>query len=636
MNPLPVRLLAGAFPLLVFLIAMAALSACGPSESDPSRRAPGADAVTDRVPEWSRNAVWYQLFPERFRNGDPSNDPTRASLEFPGIVPTSWRISPWTGDWYARDAWEREMGVNFYEDGVFHRRYGGDLQGVLDKLDYLADLGITAIYFNPVFFARSLHKYDGASFHHIDPYFGPDPAGDLALIAGETAEPVTWQWTAADRLFLQIIEEAHARGIRIVIDGVFNHTGRDFFAFRDLLENQEASPYREWYIIKAFDDEETPEDEFAYKGWWDVETLPEFANNTDETDLHPGPKAYIFEATRRWMDPNADGDPSDGIDGWRLDVAEEVPIGFWKDWNDLVFRINPDAYTVTEIWNDASAFLAEGGFSATMNYFGFAWPVKGFLIDAMIDPSEFGRLLDERRTSYPAAMQEALMNLIDSHDTDRLASMIVNRRTEYTQPERFDYDGWGLVSPRNTRTYLVRAPDATDRAIQHLVVLFQMTYVGAPMIYYGTEAGMWGADDPDDRKPMVWADLEYTPERADPLGRPRTPDAVRFEPDVFAFHKALMALRNGHSALRTGVYEQLFAVAGGSTFAFLREDAQETLVVAVNRGSSPATVEIELAVKSARVVYETGAAGDVQVGLEGGFALTLPPLSGAVLAVQRR
>jgi len=145
------------------------------------------------VGDWAKDAVFYQIFPERFRNGDPSNDPTRASIELAEQAPDSWHIMPWTGDWYARADWEKEMGDDFY-DSVFHRRYGGDLQGVIDRLDYLNDLGINTIYFNPIFYARSLHKYDGASFHHIDPYFGPDPDGDLAMIADEDGfDPASWR-----------------------------------------------------------------------------------------------------------------------------------------------------------------------------------------------------------------------------------------------------------------------------------------------------------------------------------------------------------------------------------------------------------------------------------------------------------
>ena len=499
------------------------------------------------VPAWAADAVFYQIFPERFCNGDRSNDPTRESLESPDLVPKSWAISPWTGDWYARADWEKERGPNFFENGVFDRRYGGDLQGVISKLDYLSSLGINVIYFNPVFYARSLHKYDGSSFHHVDPYFGPDPPGDLKLMATETSDPATWKWTAADKLFLELVKKAHARNIRVIIDGVFNHTGRDFFAFADLRQRQAASPYRDWYIVQSFDDPATPQNEFRYKGWWGTDSLPEFANDNTGNDLHAGPKKYVLDSTKRWMDPNGDGDPSDGIDGWRLDVANEVPTGFWRDWHALARQINPQCYTVAEIWDDAQRFLDEGQFSATMNYFGFSFPVKGFLIDETLAPSGAVRLFDERRQGFPLANQYALQNLMDSHDTDRLASMIVNAgRRPYKEPNRFDYDTG--VSPRYVPDYDVRQPNDRERRVQRLVALLQMTYVGAPMIYYGTEAGMWGADDPCDRMPMVWAELSFDPQQADPLGRPRPANPVAFDDGLFKFYQAAIKFRRDNAA----------------------------------------------------------------------------------------
>lgn len=212
----------------------------------------------------------------------------------------------------------------------FDRRYGGDLQGVIDRLPYLDFLGVTALYFNPISWARSLHKYDGSSYHHVDPHLGPGPDGDKALIAQETpTDPSTWHVTTADSLFFALLEKAHARDIRIIIDGVFNHTGRDFLAFADLVENPTDSRYADWYAVNSFDDPAAPDtSEFDYAGWWGVTSLPEFANNEADTNLQPRPKDYIMAATIRWMDPNGDGNSSDGIDGWRLDVAEEVPVGF--------------------------------------------------------------------------------------------------------------------------------------------------------------------------------------------------------------------------------------------------------------------------------------------------------------------
>ena len=167
--------------------------------------AEGTEPKLSNVPDWAKSATWYQIFPERFRNADPANDPTRVDLEIPFLPGENWQITPWTRDFYIRDQWERDIGGDFYENGVFHRRFGGDIQGVIDKLDYLKELGVTAIKFNPVFYGRSVHKYDGNTFHHIDPNFGPDPAGDFEIIrnGGETADPATWKWTAADKLISQ-------------------------------------------------------------------------------------------------------------------------------------------------------------------------------------------------------------------------------------------------------------------------------------------------------------------------------------------------------------------------------------------------------------------------------------------------
>jgi glycosidase len=588
---------------------MPAPETAGPVLIAETFRPPTEAMAAPRLPAWAQEAVWYQLFPTRFRNGDPSNDPDHASLDYPEIVPAdSWTVRDWTGDWYARDAWEEEMGDDFYDRGVFHRRYGGDLQGVIDKLDYIRSLGVTAIYFNPVFYAPSLHKYDGASFHHIDPHFGPDPAGDLAMIEGETEDPATWTTTAADRLFFEMLREAKARGIRVVIDGVFNHTGTRFFAFEDVRENGQASRYADWYVIESWDDPSTPESEFDWAGWWDFKGLPIFRDNADTTDLAPGPKQYVLDATRRWMDPDGDGDPSDGIDGWRLDVADEVPTGFWADWNDLVFSINPDAVTITEVWHDASDFIEEGGFSASMNYHGFAMPVEEWLIDGDIGPSAFADTVAHRLSLYEPARQRTMQNLIDSHDTERVASMIVNRQFEG------GYDR--ANSPRYTEGVSGRAPDAREREIQRMVATLQATFVGAPMVYYGTEAGMWGADDPDDRKPMVWPDLTYADECAEPDGSRRDPcDPVAFDDDTFSFYQGALALRKKFPALVWGDLDVLVADDRQNALAFARKHEGQELVVAMNRGDEPARLAMPNDDEGARrlvpVFASTGDVADI-------------------------
>ena len=559
----------------------------------------------ERTPAWAQDAVWYQVFPERFRNGDPSNDPTRQTLQRPiGDVPTSWRPTRWTRDWYEQADWEKEMG-GFY-DGVYERRYGGDLRGIIDRLPYLDSLGVTALYVNPLFWARSLHKYDGRSYHHIDPHFGPDPAGDKALIAQETpTDPSTWRTTAADSLFFVLLKKAHDRGLRVIIDGVFNHTGRDFFAFKSLVENQSESRYADWYAVNAFDDPATPDtSEFDYTGWWGVQSLPEFATNEAGTNLQAGPKQYILDATAKWMDPNGDGDPSDGVDGWRLDVAEEVPEGFWRDWNARVREINPEAYTVSEVWEDASGYLEEGGFSATMNYHGFAFPVKGFLIDRAIEPSRFAELLRERRLAHPPRVRGALQNLIGSHDTPRLATMLVNRTdTGYAQAERFDYDNGAVVDLRQNEDYKVRAPTPEERRLQRLVALFQMTYVGAPMVYHGDEAGMWGADDPDDRKPMVWPDKKYDVEDNHPYGHDRPADPVRFNEALFATYQELISLRRTHTSLRRGAFGVVHADDERDLLTYARIHPSDTLLVTLNRSAAAHSARVPLP-DSLRPPYE--------------------------------
>jgi len=592
-----------------------------------------AMAEGPQVPEWVTDAIFYQIFPERFANGDRSNDPTRDTLE--ADVPASWTVLPWTGDWYARADWERELGADFFEHGVFHRRFGGDLQGIIDRLEYLQKLGISAIYLNPVFHARSLHKYDGSSFHHVDPHFGPDPAGDLAIMDRETSDPATWQWTAADRLFLSLLEQAHARGMRVILDGVFNHTGRDFFAFKDIRKRGAASPYTAWYTIERFDDPATPADEFKYKCWWGVDTLPEFADSADGKNLHEGPGNYVLAITRRWMDPDGDGDPSDGIDGWRLDVAREVPVAFWRDWHALVQQINPEAYTVAEEWDEASKFLGDGAFDATMNYFGFAFPTKGYLIDSTMTATKAAAEFHNRLDDHPPAMRYAMLNLVDSHDTDRLASMIVNAaRRPYEQPARFDYDI--SVSPRQHADYAVRKPDARERRIQRMVAVLQMTYVGAPMIYYGTEAGMWGADDPCDRMPMVWPDMTFAPQAADPKGRQRTPDPVAFDQAMFDFYRAAIAFRRRFIALRHGEIEFLPADDAAKFFAFRRTDGGEDLVIGFNRGDAAYQWRVPTPPGGSvsQLFVASGEVGTVGLKPDGdATVVTLPPLEAVVLRV---
>ncbi|RNC85774.1 MAG: glycoside hydrolase family 13 protein [Balneola sp.] len=525
------------------------------------------------APEWAEGVVWYQIFPERFRDGDPTNQPNRERAR----GPEGWEITSWTQDWYKRDAWEVNHSDDFYSI-VRERRYGGDLQGVIDKLDYLHELGVGVIYFNPVFDAQSMHKYDASYYHHIDRNFGPDPEGDVQQILSEDpGNPETWGWTEGDKLFLQLINEAHKRGMKIVIDGVFNHTGTEFWAFQDLIKNQENSPYKDWYIVTSYDDPNTPENEFDYEGWWGFKGLPVYREENE--NLTDPVKQHIFEVTKRWMDPNGDGDPSDGVDGWRLDVASEVGKNFWRDWHAYVRSINSEAITVAEIWTDeAKEFITADMFTSVMNY-RFTDAVKLFMIDQAISEEAFRDRLVQIESDYPEASLDVLQNLMDSHDTSRLATSVVNKGQAYN-PDAYPNED-----------YEVRKPNSRERSIQKLAALFQYTWKGAPMIYYGTESGMWGADDPDDRKPMVWPDLVYEDETYHPYGWERPVDSNNFDEALFGYYKKLGEIRNISEALKRG--SARFTVLEKEFISFERVlDSEPTVIVSINWSDSVKSISL--------------------------------------------
>ncbi len=495
-----------------------------------------------KVPDWARDAVWYQIFPERFRNGSRRNDPKLPDIterKVPG-----WRITPWGMDWYALDRWEQPTS-DFWKT-VYLRRYGGDLIGVREKLGYLQDLGVNAIYLNPVFMSPSLHKYDATCLHHIDPTFGPDRAGDLKKIerAQETEDPASWVWTSADEYFVEFLADARAHGIRVIIDGVFNHVGCRFFAFKDLVKNGRRSKYANWFKIKKWNDDGT----FEYDGWFGHKMLPEFAQTKD--NLVPPVRKYIFDITSRWMDPDGDGDPSDGIDGWRLDVAFCVPLGFWRAWRRHVKRINPDAYLTAEIVGRADDYLRGDTFDAVMNYMWMYPTINFFAPHAGAYPAAtVRRRLNALRRAYAPEALPVLQNLLDSHDVGRAVSMLENMRKPI---EQFgEYFECSRIKHRPEFKTTRPGPEAW-RALRQAIV-FQMCCEGAPMLYYGTEAGMWGANDPCDRQPMLWDDVFYDDERHTVSGlarrSPRAPDA-----ELYAFVKKAIALRRDHPALRRGAF----------------------------------------------------------------------------------
>jgi len=573
------------------------------------------------VPQWAKGIVWYQIFPERFRNGDPHNDPTLESItgSWPHNLTLPWQIHPWTSDWYKIQPYEQATGLNLWHN-IQRRRYGGDIQGILDSLDYLQELGVEALYLNPVFMAPSAHKYDGATYHHIDPYFGPDPAGDLALIAQENpADPSTWLWTSADKLVLQLIAEVHRRGLRIIFDGVFNHMGINSWAFRDVVAQGLASPYADWFKVQSWEP-------FTYEGWFGVPDLPELRQ--DENGIVARPRDYIFAATRRWLDPDGDGDPRDGIDGWRLDVAFCVRHPFWKAWRQFVRSINPDAYLVAEVigpLDEEKTYLQGDEFDAIMHY-DFAFACADFFINQQgrITASQFDARLQELRDAYPPEVAEVMQNLFGSHDTHRLASHVVNRNLSYRHWS--DESHWHKVE--NNPAYDTSKPTAAERQIQKLVALMQMTYLGAPMICYGDEAGMWGANDPCCRKPMVWRDLAYEPEAFLPDGTQRTtPDEVKFDEALFASYQQLIRLRRQSPALRLGDYQTILTDDACYLFAFARRYEGDEVMVALNADDTAHTLELPTSGES----WVDILSGEVVEVVEGRVRVTVAAQWGVVL-----
>jgi len=533
---------------------------------------------------WFTDAVWYQVFPERFRNGDPANDPTPASLAgtWPYFVPEGWQVVPWSSDWYQLQPWEAAHGRGFYVHAQL-RRYGGDIEGIIRELDYIKALGVNALYLNPVFESPSLHKYGATMYHHIDKHFGPDPEGDLALFATEDpADPTTWRWSAADQLFLRLIANAHRRDMRIIIDGVFNHVGIPFWAFQQAKKEGPDSRFAKWFHITRWDDPATPDDEFDYHGWAGIKDLPEFRK--DEHGPHPEVKAHFQAVLKRWMDPDGDGDPSDGIDGWRLDVAAEVPLAFWKEFRGWVKAINPDAYLTGEIWWkdfqtctywNAQPWL-DGAFDGVMNYrFGDA-VYQFFNQPEPISATAFVELLEGIHRDYGYERSLGLQNLFGSHDTQRIGSAVVNPQ------HRQDHGG----NLQGNRDYDVRKPNDVEKKRWQQMVAFQFLAPGAPFVYYGDEVGMWGADDPDCRKPMVWDDLTYDTERAHPFGRQRPAETVEQDMDMLAFYRIVTKWRNDYPVLRTGTFEVLVADDEQRIVAFERRDATMQAVAVFNAGDT--------------------------------------------------
>lgn len=538
------------------------------------------------TPDWAKHAIWYHVMVERFDNGKPSNDPPNAL--------------PWTHDWAKPAANEGKDGQTFYRHFVFDRFFGGDIAGLRRRLPYLKELGVNALYLMPMFQATTPHKYNTTNFIHIDQRFGAGNDYAAAAAKENILDPSTWTLSDSDREFIDFLAEAKRQGFRVVIDGVFNHVGTGHPAFQDLKHNGKSSPFADWFDVKSWDP-------FVYDSWWGFSELPVLRKDDENGIASASARKHIMDVTRRWMDPNGDGDPSDGVDGWRLDVPNEVPIAFWRQWRAEVKRINPNAYIGGEIWDRADQYLKGDAFDAVMNY-EFAKPAIEWIGNRQkrIKASELDERLGALRVAYPAEAHYAMMNLLDSHDTDRIGSMLLNPDRAYNQQNR-EQDG---------ARYDLSKPGEAQLARQRLLALLQMTYVGAPMIYYGDEVGMWGASDPNNRKPMLWADRE-------PYDNPQdTPNRALLD-----YYRGIVALRNAHACLRVGSFRTVLVDDVQDVWGFVRAGEGEEALVVLNAADAPATVNLASMGGGWKLAWPAlgSAIGDPQSG-----PITLQPVSGAV------
>ncbi len=588
------------------------------------------------VPTWSRNVIWYQIFPERFRNGDQSNDPRPEDMQrtFPETIPTSWMTSDWGADWYEEDAWMKDLPDLDFNGKLQLRRYGGDLQGVLDKLDYLEELGITGIYFNPLNDAPSLHKYDPRNWRHIDRNFGPNPDGDVRIMESENPiDPSTWQWTEADQMFLKLIDELHDRNIKVIMDFSWNHTGYDFWAVNDIRKNSRNSKYSDWYDVEQFDDPTTDEDETKISGWWGFKYLPlinEKVENEDARLPHEGNvvsedfKQHVFHVSQRWLDPNGDGNFEDGVDGFRMDVASEMTLGWWRDYSAFVKSVNPEALLIGEVWwfdwpdlTGPEKMITEGDFDGLMNYRWFALSSGLFKQNGpKLKPTEFVTWYDSLITNIDVENQQAMMNIVATHDTPRLSTSLFNE-------SRFDQGSKISENP----AYKVHRPDEATWKLLKMYLLHQFSFIGSPHIWNGDELGMWGANDPDERKPIWWDDIEFADEAAHPYReRVEPPDKVESNQELLKYYKQLIQIRKENPVLAYGDLDYVLQYDQRLLFGYSRKWDGKEAIALFNISDDAQSVSVSSEAKS----YVDALTGEVVLKKDDNFKVVLKGKEGKV------
>lgn len=493
------------------------------------------------TPDWAKGAVMYQIYPDRFCNGDKTNDVRTGEYLYLG------RMAEGVADWDALP-----------EHVDFNRFYGGDLQGIIDKLDYLRDLGIEVLYCNPLFVSPSNHKYDAQDYDHIDPHLGKIVRdGGKTLEEDDTdntgatmyAERTTRaeNLTASDELFAELVEQAHARGIRVLVDGVFNHCGafhkwmdRESF-YRSVEEGAfffPESPYHSYFYWNA---------DGSYEGWWGHQNHPKL-----NLEGCAALREEILRIGQKWVSPPF------CADGWRLDVAADLGKtlafnhSFWREFRRAVKAVSPEKLILAEHYGDATAWLAGDQWDSVMNYDAFMEPVTWFLTGVSKHSTEqredlynnaevFWNTMRYHMDRLPMQALQTAMNELSNHDHSRFLTR-TNRRV-------------GRLETAGSAA----AAEGIDPAVMRMAVLLQMTWVGAPTVYYGDEAGLVGWTDPDNRRTYPWG---------------------REDAQMLAFHRKAIALRKENPVLRNGSLKPLYGAYG--VIAYGRFDRRQRCVILLN------------------------------------------------------
>ena len=514
------------------------------------------------TPDWAKGAVMYQIFTDRFYNGDKSNDVE--TNEYYYIGDYSQRVTNW-------DKYPANMGVREF--------YGGDLQGVMDKLDYLQDLGVEVVYFNPLFVSPSNHKYDIQDYDYIDPHYGKivDDGGEV-LPNGVTDNSQATKYKkrttglknleASNELFIKLVEELHRRGMKVILDGVFNHCG-SFNKWMDrerIYEGEEDyepgayvsadSPYRSYFRFFKEGPENWPYNG-NYDGWWGHDTLPKL-NYEDSVKL----ENYILYIGRKWVSPPYN------VDGWRLDVAADLGRSneynheFWQKFRRAVKDANPNALILAEHYGDPSDWLKGDEWDTVMNYDAFMEPVTWFLTGMEKHSDEareellgnidnfIGSMAHHMSNMLTPSLQVA-MNELSNHDHSRFLTRTNHMvgRVEHLGPEA--------------------ANEYVNKAVMREAVVMQMTWVGAPTVYYGDEAGVCGFTDPDNRRTYPWGHEDQ---------------------QMLGFHKEMIRIHKEHEALRTGAVVMLHCEK--NILAYGRFTEEEQIIVILNNRSELAEVTV--------------------------------------------